>query len=340
MTNNTVYKENTNVSTKQPEQILNIQKHSNCFPLPARSCHQPPERTQEQRQPGPAHQPPPSFLSPHWWKASSFHHSHPCLDELHLSGSHFYNGSWERALRDCGPSPGLSQGPSTSSPCSCYPWRTAWHTAGDQYSCWKKSTPLVLVRLFLSRGYNLSIKRLVPAWDEAGERRRGAPLAELSAEVAHSAVTQDRVRGATDPGPTLEASRKVCTPHALKAPSLPLFPFQSREFATLETLPEAWAGILGMCGGNGAALTTLNEGTRQCGNTTKRKTPQQDQDTTVHKFGALCLNSEVRVPMLATGPQPSCRTSLGVNLQICKAAHQWCRLNQDISKPLPTVPKP
>lgn len=65
----------------------------------------------------------------------------------------------------------------------------------------------MLVRLFLSRGYNLSVKRLAPAWDEAGERRRGAPMVERSAEVVQSAVTRDRVRGATDPGPTLEASQ-------------------------------------------------------------------------------------------------------------------------------------
>ena len=115
-----------------------------------------------------------SFLSPHSRNASSFHHSHLRLDELHLSGSHFYNTSWERALRDGGRSPGLGQGPSASSARSCCLWRIAWHTAGDQYSGWKKSTSLALVRLFLSRGYNLSIRRLVPAWGEAGAWRRGA----------------------------------------------------------------------------------------------------------------------------------------------------------------------
>lgn len=86
--------------------------------------------------------------------------------------------------------------------------------------------------------------------------------------------TLDRAWNATDRAQNWRATESErgaqAGPHALKAPSPSLFIFQGREFATLETLPEAWHP--GNCLVMGAALTTLTEGTQQCRSYSEKNT--------------------------------------------------------------------
>lgn len=125
----------------------------------------------------------------------------------------------------------------------CFIGHTAWYTVDNQYICSKKSTITVLGRLFLSRGYNTSTKRLILDWD--GGRCGGEEPRWLGTEqVATFQGTLDRAWDATDRARNWRATESErgaqAGPHALKAPSPSLFIFQGREFATLETLPEAW----------------------------------------------------------------------------------------------------
>ena len=175
------------------------------------------------------------------------------------------------------PTPGLSQGPSASSECGLLPAAIRGTLPGIQQGIntvlEKQSTLTVLLRLFLSRGYNRSTKRLVPTWDGVGGGEEGgaAPRWLSYQQRWHLRGYIRQGQGWNRPGPNAggrdsqKGARKP-PPYPLKAPSLSLFLFQSRESATLDTLPEAWVGILGICCANAAALTTLNEGIQQCGN--------------------------------------------------------------------------
>lgn len=141
---------------------------------------------------------PVSFLSPHSWNASSCHCPCPHLHELQFLLQVLASASppeRETALLDCGshsrPKPGaLPQLPE----CSLLPAAIRDTAPGIQQVIntvlEKQSTLIVLVRLFLSRGYNRSTTGLVPTWDWVGgeEVGRGTQMAELSAEVAPTGV--------------------------------------------------------------------------------------------------------------------------------------------------------